>query len=122
MGLSESEVLALDRILVKNSSNVSGVQIERGYMGLGGSNTSGFSADSDQTVVYTADQLSDHPLITVDGDVICALENDVLYLKYKRDGVYRVFTLSREKPSTTSHGREIAYDTVEAARISLNFK
>ena len=59
----------------------------------------------------------------VEDDVLCALVNDVLYIRYrKRDGEMRVYPLDHRKRSLVTSGDEIAYDTVSATRITLLLK
>ncbi|MBQ8688810.1 MAG: hypothetical protein IJ515_00395 [Clostridia bacterium] len=115
--LSADEVLALDRVLVKNNKRVVGVRIEYGSKGIGGSNTSGFCAH--RSVKYTAEELDGAPLVSVGRSMICALANDVLHFKNNSDGEYRTFTLDYRERSFISLGEEIAYDTYSATRVEL---
>jgi len=121
--LTNEEVLALKSFLVRDNERVTRIVVERGYMGLGGSNRSGFCADSERTRIYDVEWLNGKETIWVSGDEICALVNDVLYLRYtNKDGERKVWTVSHEKDSATLIGEEIAYDTVSAERIELIIK
>ena len=119
--LPDEEILSRKTILVKDNKRVSGIQIERGHMGLGGTNRSGFSATSERE--YTAQQLSGSEPIWVMKSEICALVNDVLYFRCDDgDGKKRVYTLDHREEGRMMVGEGIAYDTASAARVVLLLK
>lgn len=119
--LPDEEILSLKTILVKDNKRVSGITIERGHMGLGGSNRSGFSSTSERE--YTIQQLSGSEPIWVMKSEICALVNDVLYFRCDdEDGKKRVYTMDYREEKRTMAGDSIAYDTVSAARVVLLLK
>ena len=121
--LPEEEVLTLEKFLVKENHRVEGVSIVPGSMGIGGSNTSGFSADAGEGQRYTAEELSGKEPIRVGNYELCALVGDVLYFRYKdQEGKMRTFTLNHRKKSYHVRGDGIAYDTVFATKVSLLLK
>ena len=121
--LPDDEILSLDTIFVKGNDRVVGVRFEPGSSGIGGSNSSGFSADSGKEYEYTVDELGTKKPFCIEEDVLCALVNDVLYLRYRnRNGDMRVYTLDYRKRSLVTTGDSIAYDTVSATRITLILK
>ena len=121
--LPDDEILSLDTFLVKGNDRVVGVRFEPGSSGIGGSNSSGFSADSGKEYEYTVDELGTKKPFCIEEDVLCALVNDVLYLRYRnRNGDMRVYTLDYRKRSLVTTGDSIAYDTVSATRITLILK
>ena len=118
--LPEEEVLPLEVISVKENRRVIGVRIEPGSCGVGGSNTSDFSADSEGAYGYTLEELDGRRPLRVENAELCALVGDVLYLRFKgREGTRKVLTLDSREEATVIRGAEIAYDTVSATRISL---
>ena len=118
--LDENEVFALEKILVKDNKHVVGVRIAHGYMGVGGTNRSGFEAESIRE--YTIEQLSEREPFWVTGSEICAVVDDVLYFRHEdRDGSKRVYTLDCNQKSYMMLGDGVAYDTVSAVRVVLLF-
>ena len=121
--LLDEEILSLDAFLVKDNDRVVGVRFEPGSSGIGGSNSSGFSADRGKEYEYTVEELCEKKPFRIEDDVLCALVNDVLYLRYRnRDGDMRVYALDHRKRSLVTTGDGIAYDTVSATRITLILK
>lgn len=121
--LPENEILSLETFLVRDNDRVVGVRFEPGSSGVGGSNSSGFSAREGKEFEYTVYDLCKKKPFRIEGDVLCALVNDVLYLRYiNRNGDMRVYTLDYRKRSLVIRGDEIAYDTVSATRITLLLK
>lgn len=119
--LPDEEILSLKTILVKDNKRVSGIRIERGHTGLGGTNRSGFSATSERE--YTIQQLSGREPIWVMKSEICALVNDVLYFRCDDgDGNKRVYTSNHREEGRMMAGEGIAYDTASAARVVLLLK
>ena len=117
--LTDFEVFMLQKILVKNNKSFNGVRIETGTMGTGGSNTSGFSADT--TIEYSLEELDGAPRIKIYEDYISAIVNDVLYAKYGESLLEYVWTLNCRRPSTILKGRMVDFDTVSATRITMIF-
>lgn len=106
---------------MKDNKRVSGIRIERGHMGLGGSNRSGFCSTSERE--YTIQQLSGSEPIWVMKSEICALVNDMLYFRCDdEDGKKRVYTLDYREQTCMMVGDSIAYDTASAARVVLLLK
>lgn len=121
--LPKEEVLALEKFLVKDNKRVIGVRIMPGYMGIGGSNTSGFSADSEKERYYTLEQLSACGCIWVEGVAICALVNDVLHFRYTTSkGEKGMYTLDYRERDYIIRGDGIAYDTISATEVILILK
>ena len=116
--LPDVEILSLKTILVKDNKQVVGVRIARGYMGVGGSNRSGFQET--HCYEYTIEQLAGMEPFGVMNSQVCALVNDMLYLRYKDDDGMKVYTI--DYSGRTMTGDSVAYDTVTAARISLLLK
>ena len=116
--LPDEEILSLKAILVKDNKQVVGVRIARGYMGVGGSNRSGFQEA--HCYEYTIEQLDGMEPFRVMNSQICALVNDTLYLRYKDDNEMKVYTI--DFTGRTMTGDSVAYDTVTAVRISLLLK
>ena len=107
--------LELKKILVENNEKVIGVRIAHGYMGVGGSNRSGFQQS--HCYEYTAQQLDGMEPFRVMNSEICALANDMLYLRHQGDDGMRVYTI--DYPGCIMTGDSVAYDTVTAVRIRL---
>ena len=121
--LPEQEIASLENFFVKDNNRVIGVRFEPGFSGIGGSNSSGFSADREKKFEYTAAELCGKKPFRIEKDELCALVNDVLYLRYRnRDGDMRVYVLDYRKRSLVTFGDGIAYDTVSATRITLLLK
>lgn len=119
--LPKEEIIPLENIRVENNKRVVGVKLIRGCRGIGGSNTSGFSA-FDSARVYTREQLDGHEIIYVEGTAMCALIGDVLYFRYTdRNGEKNIFTLNYREREYTAIGDGIAYDTVAATKVVLLF-
>ena len=117
------EICALDKILVKDNKYIGSITVIPGYYGIGGSNRSGFQGDWDSAVEYTAEALDGSEPIRVMGWEICALINDVLYLRYKKDdGEVNVVSVDRRKGEQIYLGDEVAYDTMYAKKVKLNRK
>jgi len=116
--LTDEEILALKTILVKDNERVSGIEIMRGYMGIGGSNRSDFEITGIAT--YTLYQLNGAEPIRVGRSEICAVVNDVLYCRSEEEnGKKRVYTMNFREKEITMSGDSIAYDTVSAAKVSF---
>lgn len=118
--LSDCEVLKLRKFMAEDNDKVVGVKILRGYMGVGGSNSSGFQLVRVQE--YPIEQLNEREPIWVVGSEICALVNDVLYFRCEADGEKRVYTLDHREETRMMVGDSIAYDTASAARVVLILK
>ncbi len=118
--LDHEKLLALEKILVKDNEKVVGVSILKGYMGVGGSNRSGFQTES--CYDYTVEQLDGAEPIRVMKAEICALANDVLYLRWDVNGKRWIHAIDCDEGRCTLTGESIAYDTVVAARVVLNLK
>jgi hypothetical protein len=116
--LPEEEILSLDRFLCRDNKRVRGIRIMPGYKGLGGSNTSGFSSDSDRLRDYPLEYLADCGFLWVEGVALRALVNDVLYFTCKD----KVYTLNYRERDRLFHGRSVAYDTIEATEVVLLLK
>lgn len=118
--LPQEEVLALDRFLVRDNKRLKGINIIPGYMGVGGSNTSGFQENWDKQRVYSLEELDGRDFIWVEGVSLRALVNDVLHLCYTdKNGEPQVYTLDYREVSHTVRGDDVAYDTVSATEIYL---
>lgn len=114
--LTDEEVLALEEMMIKDNEKITGICIEYGTMGLGGSNTSGPSCDSHDE--YTLDQLrNDGSLLKFGNHKLCAVINDVIYLK---DNDNKVTALIDKGALFVGDG--VAYDTYEYNRIAPVFK
>jgi len=121
--LPKDEILALDKFLVRDNKRVVGVRIIPGYMGIGGSNTSGFSSNDEKIRDYSLESLSTHDFIWAEGIAICALVNDVLHFRYTRsDGEVRTYTLDYRERDHIIRGDGIAYDTITATEVVLLLK
>lgn len=119
--LPKEEVFALDKFIVRDNKKVGGVLIEWGYMGIGGSNTSGFSAETSHR--YTEEILNEKPIIRVGKYELCALVGDVLHMRYKKEnGEMRMITLNYRERPFVSRGGGVAYDTISAIQIMLFYK
>ncbi len=119
----DEEILALERFLVRDNKRVEAVRILPGYMGIGGSNTSGFSSDRERIRDYPLEYLESSDFLWVQGYSLRALVGDVLYFCCKdRDGNDKVFTLNYRERDTIFRGDGIAYDTIEATEIVLLLK
>ena len=116
--LPDEEILALDRFLVRDNKRVEAVRILPGYMGIGGSNTSGFSSDRERIRDYPLEYLESSDFVWVQGYSLRALVGDVLYF-CSNDKVY---TLNFRERDTIFRGDGIAYDTIEATEIVLLLK
>ena len=114
----DEEILALERFLVRDNKRVEAVRILPGYMGIGGSNTSGFSSDSERIRDYPLEYLENSEFVWVQGYSLRALVGDVLYF-CRNDKVY---TLNFRERDTIFRGNGIAYDTIEATEIVLLLK
>ena len=114
----DEEILALERFLVRDNKRVEAVRILPGYMGIGGSNTSGFSSDSEQARDYPLDYLENSGFVWAQGYSLRALIGDVLY--FCRDG--KVYTLNYREQETLFRGEGIAYDTIAATKVVLILK
>lgn len=114
----DEEILALERFLVRDNKRVRAVRILPGYMGIGGSNTSGFSSDRERIRDYPLEYLKNSDFVWVQGYSLRALVGDVLYF-CRNDKVY---TLNFRERDTIFRGDGIAYDTIEATEIVLLLK
>ena len=114
----DEEILALERFLVRDNKRVEAVRILPGYMGIGGSNTSGFSSDRERIRDYPLEYLKNSDFVWVQGYSLRALVGDVLYF-CSND---KVFTLNYRERDTIFRGNGIAYDTIEATEIVLLLK
>lgn len=114
-GLEKEEILELQRILVQGNERVVGVRIAHGYMGVGGSNSSGFQET--HCYEYTVEQFDGMEPFRIMGSEICALVNDMLYVRYKDGNEMKVYTI--DYYGCTMTGDSVAYDTVTAVRIRL---
>ena len=114
----DEEILALERFLVRDNKRVEAVRILPGYMGIGGSNTSGFSSDRERIRDYPLEYLKNSDFVWVQGYSLRALVGDVLY--YCRND--KVYTLNFRERDTIFRGNGIAYDTIEATEIVLLLK
>ena len=114
----DEEILALERFLVRDNKRVEAVRIMPGYMGIGGSNTSGFSSDRGRIRDYPLEYLKNSDFVWVQGYSLRALVGDVLYF-CSND---KVFTLNYRERDTIFRGNGIAYDTIEATEIVLLLK
>ena len=113
--LPENQILSLERFLCRDNKRVRGIRIMPGYMGIGGSNTSGFSRDKDQLRDYTPEVLENSGFLWVQGYCLRALVEDVLY--FTRND--RVYTLNYRKRDTLFRGESVAYDTITATEVVL---
>ena len=113
--LPDEEILGLERFLVRDNKQVKAVRILPGYMGIGGSNTSGFSSDSERIRDYPLEYLENSDFVWAQGYSLRALVGDVLYF-CRNDKVY---TLNYRERDTIFHGDGIAYDTIEATEVVL---
>ena len=116
--LPDEEILALERFMVRDNKRVEAVRILPGYMGIGGSNTSGFSSDRERIRDYPLEYLESSDFLWVQGYSLRALVGDVLYF-CSND---KVFTLNYRERDTIFRGNGIAYDTIEATEIVLLLK
>ncbi len=114
----DEEILALERFLVRDNKRVRAVRVLPGYMGIGGSNTSGFSSDSERIRDYPLEYLENSEFVWAQGYSLRALVGDVLYF-CRNDKVY---TLNFRERDTIFRGNGIAYDTIEATEIVLLLK
>ena len=116
----DEEILALEHFLVRDNKRVKAVRVLPGYMGIGGSNTSGFSSDSERIRDYPLEYLENSDFVWVQGYSLRALVGDVLYFcRVDRDGNGKVFTLNYRERDTIFRGNGIAYDTIEATEVVL---
>ena len=121
--LPDEEVISLERFLVRDNKRVKAVRIIPGYMGIGGSNTSGFSSDSERIRDYPLEYLKNNEFIWVQGVSIRALVDDVLYFcREGADGNSKVFTLNYRERDTIFRGEGVAYDTIAATEVVLLLK
>ena len=116
--LPDEEILGLERFMVRDNKRVEAVRILPGYMGIGGSNTSGFSSDRERIRDYPLEYLKNSDFVWVQGYSLRALVGDVLYF-CSND---KVFTLNYRERDTIFRGDGIAYDTIEATEIVLLLK
>lgn len=114
----DEEILALERFLVRDNKRVKAVRILPGYMGIGGSNTSGFSSDSERIREYPLEYLENGEFVWVQGYSLRALIGDVLYFCCND----KVYTLNFRERDTIFRGNGIAYDTIEATEVILLLK
>ena len=114
----DEEILALERFLVRDNKRVRAVRVLPGYMGIGGTNTSGFSSDRDRIRDYPLDYLKNSDFVWVQGYSLRALVGDVLYFCYND----KVYTLNFRERDAIFRGNGIAYDTIEATEIVLLLK
>ncbi len=116
----DREILALKKFVARDNKRVKAIMLRPGCMGIGGSNTSDFSADYDETVTYPVEILDGRGFIWVKGVALCALIHDVLYCRYTgRNGEKRVYTLNYRERDYIVHGESIGYDTISATEIVL---
>ena len=121
--LPDEEILGLERFMVRDNKRVRAVRILPGYMGIGGSNTSGFSSDSERIQDYPLEYLKNNEFIWVQGVSVRALVDDVLYFcREGSDGNSKVFTLNYRERDTIFRGEGVAYDTIEATEVVLLLK
>ena len=121
--LPDEEILGLERFMVRDNKRVKGVRIMPGYMGIGGSNTSGFSSDSERIRDYPLEYLKNNEFIWVQGVSVRALVDDVLYFcREGSDGNSKVFTLNYRERDTIFRGEGVAYDTIAATEVVLLLK
>lgn len=111
----DEEILALERFLVRDNKRVRAVRVLPGYMGIGGTNTSGFSSDRERIRDYPLDYLKNSDFVWVQGYSLRALVGDVLYFCHND----KVYTLNFRERDTIFRGNGIAYDTIEATEIVL---
>ena len=121
--LPDEEILGLERFMVRDNKRVKAVRIMPGYMGIGGSNTSGFSSDSERIRDYPLEYLKNNEFIWVQGVSVRALVDDVLYFcREGADGNSKVFTLNYRERDTIFRGEGVAYDTIAATEVVLLLK
>lgn len=121
--LPDEEILGLERFMVRDNKRVRAVRILPGYMGIGGSNTSGFSSDSERIRDYPLEYLKNNEFIWVQGVSVRALVDDVLYFcREGSDGNSKVFTLNYRERDTIFRGEGVAYDTIAATEVVLLLK
>ena len=121
--IPDEEILGLERFMVRDNKRVRAVRILPGYMGIGGSNTSGFSSDSERIRDYPLEYLKNNEFIWVQGVSVRALVDDVLYFcREGTDGNNKVFTLNYRERDTIFRGEGVAYDTIEATEVVLLLK
>lgn len=121
--LPDEEILGLERFMVRDNKRVKGVRIMPGYRGIGGSNTSGFSSDSERIRDYPLEYLKNNEFIWVQGVSVRALVDDVLYFcREGTDGNNKVFTLNYRERDTIFRGEGVAYDTIAATEVVLLLK
>ena len=121
--LPDEEILGLERFMVRDNKRVRAVRIMPGYMGIGGSNTSGFSSDRERIRDYPLEYLKNNEFIWVQGVSVRALVDDVLYFCRKgADGKSKVFTLNYRERDTIFRGEGVAYDTIAATEVVLLLK
>ncbi len=115
--LTDEEVLALKKILIKDNERIRGVYTEYGTMGVGGCNTSGQSCDSYEE--YSLEQLENNAEPFKFGDFeICAIVSDIIYLRSKNSE--EVITLIDRGKLFMGDG--VAYDTYKYSSIGPLFK
>lgn len=107
-GLTNEEVLALDKILVKDNRLIVALHFESGYYGRGGSNNSSFTEEINTT--KTLDELTGQPLLKIFGVQICAVVNDVVYYTWENRANGEVLSFDAKGRYTDECG--IAYDTM----------
>ena len=121
--LPDEEILGLERFMVRDNKRVKAVRIMPGYMGIGGSNTSGFSSDSERIRDYPLEYLKNNEFIWVQGVSVRALVDDVLYFcREGADGNSKVFTLNYRERDTIFRGEGVSYDTIAATEVVLLLK
>lgn len=121
MSLSNEEVLALTKVLVKDNKQIKAVRFCNGTFGAGNSNTSPYCADSDYTLnledlngqnIYFKDMLEKYLPYGDDAKVaVYAIVEDVLYLveRKRRTGELTVKQITLGNSYYVSSS--IAYDT-----------
>lgn len=110
--LSDNEVLALESILVEDNEKIVGILVEYGTTGVGGCNTSGFSADTSNN--FELENLAGKEPLQIKGVKLCAVVNDVMYF---RNDNGKVFPHNYDQTFKLM-GKGIAYDTYECTCIS----
>ena len=124
--LSAKDIVKLKKkepFILKDNQRVIGVRIAPGYMGIGGSNRSGFSENSKKVREYTLEELHNSGPLWVQGTEIYALMNDTLYFRHTSDsGEKSERTMDCQEKSCIMCGDSIAYDTISATRVSLILK
>lgn len=111
--LTDKEVLALDRILVKDNKQIVGLHFQSGYYGCGGSNNSPFTEEVNTT--RKLEDLAGQLPLKMFGVQICAVVNDVVYLTWENRANGEVLTFDANGQYDNEY--EIAYDTMRGCLI-----